>query len=73
MINIKGIGWEGSIQIQLKDILGKTLRSETLQNSNSSFNLYWNLAQFPAGTYFVETKGKQATQTIRLVKNKAGW
>jgi hypothetical protein len=73
VINIKGIGWEGITQIQMKDVLGRILKSETLQNNNLPFSLNWNLQQLPAGIYFIEAKGKQATNTIRLVKNKAGW
>lgn len=69
VINIKGIGWEGITQIQMKDVLGRILKSETLQNNNLHFSLNWNLQQLPAGIYFIEAKGKQVTNTIRLVKN----
>lgn len=71
VINITGMYWKDITQIQLKDVLGRTLKSERLQSNSSNFNINWNLQQFPAGIYFIEAKGNQANNTVCLIKNQA--
>jgi hypothetical protein len=53
--------------VQITDVFGKIILSETLSTSKTHFN--FNLESFATGWYFIQTSGAEGTMGIKVMKD----
>lgn len=67
-VTIKG-ATHGNVNVQLLNVIGQTIKTETLSSQSSTIAYKLNLTDVPNGVFFVHVSDQSGAKTYRIVKH----